>query len=66
MGDRERLTRAREVMQTIQTDVEADTARREGQALTGHNVAVALGEIAAQVGATARAVELLLTEALDG
>ena len=50
------------VMQMIQTDVATDTRRREGMELTGHNVATALGEIAAQVDAVARGVELLLRE----
>lgn len=58
----EKRSAAVSVMQMIQQDVESDTARREGQAFTGANVAAALGEIAAQVQAVARAVELLLTD----
>lgn len=58
----EQRDRAINVMQMIQTDVETDSRRREGMEFTGRNVSVALGEIAAQVGAIARAVELLLRE----
>lgn len=58
----EQRDRAIQVMQIIQSDVEADTNRREGLPLTGANVAAALGEICAQVGALARGVELLLRE----
>lgn len=58
----ERRDRAIQVLQMIQTDVEADTRRREGMPFTGRNVGQALGEIAAQVGAIAKAVEMLLRE----
>jgi hypothetical protein len=54
--------RAVEVMQMIQADVETDTERREGLPFTARNVAGALGELAAQIGAVARTVELLLHE----
>ena len=37
----------------IRTDIEDDVRRREGMPLTGENVAVALGEICAQVHALA-------------
>lgn len=61
------LQRAKAIqsMQMIQTDVAADTSRREGLPLTGPNVAQALGELAAQVGAIARGVEILLSEGED-
>lgn len=50
------------VMKMIQEDVAADTSRREGLPFTGATVAAALGEICAQVGALAHAIECILTE----
>lgn len=58
----ERRDRAIQVMQEIQADVETDSRRRDGQEFNGRNVATALGELAAQVGAIARGVEMLLRE----
>lgn len=58
----ERRDQAVRVMQEIQADVASDTRRREGMAFTGQNVGQALGELAAQVGAIARGVELLLRD----
>ena len=58
----ERKDAIRSVLQMIREDVVTDTARREGLPLTGRNVAGALGEICAQVGALANICEALLDE----
>lgn len=48
------------ITQEIQRDMEADTARREGQAFTGANVAAALGELAGTIAGLAGVVERLV------
>lgn len=58
---KERRDRVIEVMREIQTDMEADTRRREGQPFNGRTVAAALGELSATLSVLAHAVELLLT-----
>lgn len=63
MASRERMIW---VVQEIQRDMLIDTHRREGQPLTGHNVAVALGELSATCSALAQILETMLKGEVDG
>lgn len=53
------LNAVRLIAQQIMDDCTTDAKRRDGQALTGLNVATALGEIGAQVMALAHLVTVL-------
>ena len=51
------------MLHTLRADIVDDVARRDGLPLTGQNVAVALGEICAQVDALARVLIAILEDA---
>jgi len=55
----EKITRS---LKMIRDDIVADVDRREGMALTGPNMAAALGEICAQIDGVAHCVEVLVRE----
>lgn len=58
----ERAARAVEMLEELRADIRADVSRREGRIADGPTVAVALGEICAQVDALANVlIEVLKT-----
>lgn len=61
----EMKTRVLEVLAEIKTDLETDTAKWEGAALTGANVAVMLGEIRGTIHGLAGVVAKIAEELLD-
>ena len=50
------------MLSTLRADIVDDVARRDGQPFTGENVAVALGEICAQVDALAKVLIAILED----
>jgi hypothetical protein len=63
----ERAARAVGMLEELRADIEADVSRRDGQPFDGPHVAVALGEICAQVDALANVlIEILRTPPFGG
>lgn len=56
----DRTVRAVEMLQTLRQDCLDDAAKRDGQPLTGPNVAVWLGEMGAQIAALADVLIVML------
>lgn len=56
----ERAEAAVNMLKTLRADIRSDVQRREGMALTGANVAVALAEMCAQIDALANVLIVML------